>query len=179
MRSLNIPNTITMMRIVIIPIFITSIIYKRYTHALYLFIIAAITDLLDGLLARITNQRTALGKFLDPLADKFLLVTSFVVLAVYGWIPKWLAITVISRDIAVIIGWLLLYLITGTMRVEPSVFGRATIWMQSLFIAYVLIGMNFTFLPEIKHTLQLMTAGITIISGLHYVYKGLKLAHAI
>ncbi|MBM4129329.1 MAG: CDP-alcohol phosphatidyltransferase family protein, partial [Nitrospira sp.] len=68
MRSLNIPNTITMMRIVIIPIFITSIIYKRYTHALYLFIIAAITDLLDGLLARITNQRTALGKFLDPLA---------------------------------------------------------------------------------------------------------------
>lgn len=179
MKSLNIPNTLTMMRIVIIPVFITSIIYKRYSYALYLFIIAAITDLLDGLLARLTNQKTALGRFLDPLADKFLLVTSFIVLAVYGWIPKWLAITVISRDTAVIIGWFLLYLVAGTMRVEPSMLGRATIWIQSTFIAYVLVGMNFTFMPELKHTFQLATAGITILSGLHYVYKGLKLTHAI
>jgi cardiolipin synthase len=168
-----------MMRIVIIPVFITSIIYKRYNYALYLFIIAAITDLLDGLFARLTNQKTALGTFLDPLADKFLLVTSFIILAVYGWIPKWLAITVISRDTVVIIGWLLLYLITGTMRVEPSAFGRATIWMQSIFIAYVLIGMNFTFMPGIRQVLQLMTAGITIFSGLHYIYNRLKLTHAI
>lgn len=167
------------MRIVIIPVFVTTIIYKRYNYALYLFIIASLTDLFDGLFARLTNQKTALGTFLDPLADKFLLVSSFIILSTYGWIPKWIAITVISRDIMIIMGWFLLYLVTSKMRVEPSALGRATIWIQSIFIAYVLIGMNLTFLPEIYQVLQFMTAGLTILSGFHYIYKGLKLAHAI
>jgi cardiolipin synthase len=99
---------------------------------------------------------------------------------VYGWIPKWLAITVISRDIIVVIGWFLLYLVSGTAKVEPSLLGRATIWVQSVFIAYVLMDMTFLSLPAVyKPVLQWITAGITIISGLHYVYRGLKLSRAI
>ena len=78
MGVLNLPNTITIARIVIIPLFITAVIYKRYDYALYLFVIAALTDALDGLIARLTNQKTVFGTFLDPLADKFLLVTSFI-----------------------------------------------------------------------------------------------------
>jgi cardiolipin synthase len=179
MGVLNIPNTFTITRIVIIPVFITAIIYKRYDYALYLFVIAAITDILDGLFARIKNQKTALGTFLDPIADKFLIVTSFIILATYGWIPKWLAITVISRDIIVVTGWFLLYLVTDTSRVEPSVLGKATIWIQSIFIAYVLIEMNFLSMPVFHNLLRWVTAGITITSGLHYIYRGLKPIHAI
>jgi cardiolipin synthase len=179
MGVLNIPNTFTITRIVIIPVFITAIIYKRYDYALYLFVIAAITDILDGLFARIKNQKTELGTFLDPVADKFLIVTSFIILATYGWIPKWLAITVISRDIIVVTGWFLLYLVTGISRVEPSVLGKATIWIQSIFIAYVLIEMNFLSMPVFHNLLRWVTAGITITSGLHYIYRGLKPTHAI
>ncbi len=179
MGFLNIPNTLTIGRIVIIPVFLTAIIYKRYDYAFYLFIIAAITDMFDGLFARLKDQRTSLGMFLDPLADKFLIVTSIIILSVYGWIPKWLAITVISKDIIVVIGWFLVYLVSGTAKVEPSLLGRATIWVQSVFIAYVLMNMTFLSLPAVYPVLQWITAGITIISGLHYIYRGLKLSHAI
>ena len=177
MGVLNIPNTFTITRIVIIPIFITSIIYKRYDYALYLFIIAALTDLFDGLFARLTDQKTALGTFLDPLADKFLLVTAFIIFSIYDWIPKWLTITVISRDIIIVTGWFLLYLTTGRSKVDPSLLGKATIWVQSLLIAYILIYIN-RFLPNLPPVFLFLTAGITILSGLHYIYRGLKVSHA-
>lgn len=178
MGVLNIPNTLTITRIVIIPLFITSIIYKRYDYSLYLFIIAALTDLFDGLFARLKNQKTALGTFLDPLADKFLLVTSFIILSIYGWTPKWLTITVISRDIIIIIGWFLLYLISGRSIVEPSMLGKVTILMQTILIAYVLIHINLPSLPDLPPLLLWVTAGLTILSGLNYIYRGLKLTHA-
>ena len=171
-----------MTRIVIIPIFVTSIIYKRYDYSLYLFIVAALTDTFDGLFARLTNQKTALGTFLDPLADKFLLVSSFIVLSVYGWIPKWLTITVISRDLIITIGWFLLYLIGGVSKVEPSMLGKTTIWLQSLLIAYILVDINvkidLVLLPVVPRVLQWATAGVTILSGLQYIHRGLKLTHA-
>jgi cardiolipin synthase len=175
---LNIPNTFTITRIIIIPVFLTTIIYKRYDYALYLFIIAALTDLFDGLFARLKNQKTALGTFLDPLADKFLLVTAFIIFSIYGWIPKWLTMTVISRDVIIVTGWLLLYLITGTSRVEPSLLGKATIWLESIVIAYILIDINLLVLPDIPPLVLLITAGIIILSGLHYIYRGLKATHA-
>jgi len=174
MGVLNIPNTLTVTRIIIIPLFITSIIYEHYNQALYLFIIAALTDIFDGLFARLTNQRTALGTFLDPLADKFLLVTTFIVLSIYEFIPKWLTITVISRDIIIIIGWFLLYLASDISRVEPSLLGKATVWVQSLFVAYILLDINLHFLPDDPPLLLWLTAGITILSGFDYLYRGLS-----
>jgi len=178
MGVLNLPNALTISRIVIIPIFITAIVYKRYDYALYLFLIAALTDIFDGLFARLKNQKTELGRFLDPLADKFLLVTVFIILSTYGLIPKWLTITVISRDIIVITGWFLLYLIKDISRVEPSILGKTAIGLQSMLIAYVLIDINLLFLPDIHQILQWITASFTILSGLHYIYRGLKLTHA-
>lgn len=178
MGFLNIPNTLTITRIIIIPVFVTAIVYKRYDYALYLFVTAALTDIFDGLLARLKDQKTVLGMFLDPLADKFLIVTSFIILSTYGLIPKWLAIIVISRDTIVITGWFLLYVVTGRSNVEPSSLGKATIWVQSIFIVYVLLNLNFFSLPLIYSAFQWITAVITIISGLHYIYRGLKLTHA-
>ncbi len=174
----NIPNTITITRIVIIPVFITAIIYSKYNYALYLFIVAAVTDMLDGLFARMTNQKTVLGTFLDPLADKFLLVSSFIVFSVYDWIPKWIAVTVISRDLIVVIGWLLLYLITHNSNVEPVFLGKIAIASQLVVLAYVLLSVNSEIFPVIPDFFLFLTAGVTIISGLQYIYKGFKLADA-
>lgn len=179
MRLLNLPNTLTVARIVIIPVFITAVIYQKHQHALVLFVIAALTDLLDGFIARVTNQKTALGQFLDPLADKFLLVSSFILFSIQGWIPLWLTITVISRDLVVVIGWFLLYLLTHTVTIEPVLLGKTAIALQLITLALVLLSIN---LPSIIPQLDLLfmvTAAVTGISGIQYIYKGLRLADAI
>jgi cardiolipin synthase len=173
----NIPNTLTVMRIVIIPGFVTAIIYGEHRLALYLFILAAVTDLLDGLLARLTNQKTELGTFLDPLADKFLLVTSFILFSVYGWIPKWLTITVISRDLIVVVGWLLLTLIYNKSKVEPVLLGKAAIAAQLVLLAYVLLSITVPSVPPVPDLLVVLTAALTAVSGIQYIYRGLKLTH--
>ncbi len=178
MGILNLPNTLTIARIVIIPLFITAFIYKRYNYALYLFAVAALTDTLDGLIARLTNQKTALGTFLDPLADKFLLVTSFILFSMNGWLPKWLTITVISRDVIVIIGWVLIYLVTNTSNVKPTLSGKAAIAMQLVLVCYVLLDKNISSLPHIHGALIWITAALTIISGMDYIYRGFKLTNA-
>jgi cardiolipin synthase len=158
--------------------FITAVIYKRLNHALYLFVLAAVTDLLDGFLARATNQKTALGTFLDPLADKFLLISSFILFSIYGWIPLWLTITVISRDLIVVIGWFLLYMITHNAKVEPVFTGKAAIALQLITLSLVLLSIT---LPSFSPPLDVLfaaTAAFTAVSGLQYIYKGLRVADA-
>jgi cardiolipin synthase len=150
-------------------------IYKRYDYALVLFLIAALSDMLDGLFARITKQKTKLGAFLDPLADKSLLITSFILLSVYDLIPLWLTIIVISRDFIVVIGWVLLYLTSHTTKVEPSLLGKAAIASQLILIAYTLISINLNF-SSISSGSYWFVAFLTIISGIQYIYNGLKTA---
>lgn len=178
MRVMNIPNTLTILRIVIIPVFITVMVYGWYRYGLYLFAIAALTDMLDGLFARLANQKTALGTFLDPLADKFLLVTSFILFSVHDWIPKWFTITVISRDLIVVIGWFLLYLVTHDSRVEPVPLGKLAVALELATLAYVLMTMNFSGLPPVPGGVLLLVAAVTALSGLQYIYKGFKVTNA-
>jgi cardiolipin synthase (CMP-forming) len=177
LKVLNIPNTLTMMRIIIIPVLITAIIYNRYLYALLLFVAAALTDMLDGLFARLTNQKTPLGTFLDPLADKFLLISSFIMFSVNGWIPKWFTIIVISRDIIVVIGCFLLYIITNTLKVEPVFLGKAAIALQFFILAFVLLKINLITLPPVHNIFYIFSAAITAISGFQYIYKGLRLTN--
>ncbi|HMK59528.1 MAG TPA: CDP-alcohol phosphatidyltransferase family protein [Dissulfurispiraceae bacterium] len=173
-QFISLPNVITLMRIVVIPVFVTALIYQKYDYALALFAFAGISDLLDGLLARMTNQKTSLGAFLDPLADKFLLLTSFILFSVYGWVPTWLTITVISRDLIVTLGWLLLYLTSHTTGVAPTITGKAAIASQLLLIAYILLAINLPSLPdEAPLTAMLIVAALTIASGFQYVFRGL------
>ncbi|TAN43371.1 MAG: CDP-alcohol phosphatidyltransferase family protein [Nitrospirae bacterium] len=175
---INIPNTLTIARIVIIPVFVTAIIYAKYDYALYLFVVAMLTDLLDGLFARLADQKTELGTFLDPLADKFLLVTSFILFSLYGWIPKWLAVTIISRDLIVVIGWVLLSLIFHRSKVEPVLLGKAAIASQLLLLAYILLSLTQPSIPPVPKVFVMLTAGLTALSGIQYIYKGLKQANA-
>lgn len=175
-KVLNIPNIITFIRIVIIPVFVTTMIYRRYDYALFLFIAAAVSDTLDGLLARVTKQKTKIGAFLDPLADKLLLVTSFILFSVYDWIPLWLTIAVISRDMIVILGWILLYLTSHTTKIEPSLIGKAAIASQLILIAYTLLSINLNIPPSYGWMLWTVAA-LTVVSGLQYIYRGLKQAN--
>lgn len=156
----------------------TAIIYSRLDYALYLFAAAAVTDLLDGLIARLARQQTAIGTFLDPLADKFLLITSFILFSASGWIPKWLAIAVISRDLIVVVGWLLIYMVTDNSRIEALLLGKLAIALQLFTLAYILLKINIPSIPELPGVFLLLTAVLTCLSGLQYIYKGLKIAGA-
>jgi cardiolipin synthase len=178
MGILNIPNTLTMTRIVLIPLFVTSVVYNRYDYALFLFVVAAFTDMFDGLIARMKSQKTLFGSFLDPMADKFLLVTSFILFSMYGKTPKWLTITIISRDLIVVTGWIILYLITHSAKVEPSLLGKTAITSQLVLICYILLDTNLPSLPHLHPYLIWVTAVFTALSGLHYIYRGLKQTNA-
>jgi len=172
--ALNLPNTLTVIRIILIPVFVMSIIYERLGIALLVFVLAAVTDALDGLLARIRKEKTALGAFLDPLADKFLIITSFVVFSYYGWVPGWLTIIVISRDIVVLVGWVLIYLMTHATEVKPSYLGKSAIAVELIFLPYVLLNVRAEFLPSMKEPLIILTTILTIASGIDYILKGLR-----
>lgn len=179
MTAFNLPNTLTVARIIIIPVFITAVLYRKHQYALALFILAAITDLLDGYIARVTDQKTTLGQFLDPLADKFLLVSSFILFSVQDWIPLWLTITVISRDLIVVIGWFLLYMLTHRATVETVFLGKVAIAFQLITLAMVLLDINLPNLLPPLHVLFGGTAAVTAASGIQYLYRGLRQADAI
>ncbi|MCH7646671.1 MAG: CDP-alcohol phosphatidyltransferase family protein, partial [Nitrospinae bacterium] len=115
---MNLPNGITLLRILVIPFFVMLLIYGMAGWALGVFILTAITDAIDGYIARTRKQRTPLGEVLDPLADKLLLTTAFITLAYLRILPAWLAILVVSRDVILVFGSLLLHLITGSLRLE-------------------------------------------------------------
>ena len=173
----NLPNILTIARILLLPFFAASLIYGSYQYALILFLAAAITDILDGLIARMKKQTTDFGSILDPVADKFLMLTSFIVMSVYGWIPKWLTITVISRDLIVVTGWLILYFVTHNKKVEPGILGKAANFFQFCLIGLILISINTKNASFVPGSYLIAVAALTAASGVLYIYKGLKIAN--
>jgi cardiolipin synthase len=174
----NLPNILTLTRILLLPFFVAAFMYSRYGYALVIFIVGGITDILDGLAARLTNQTTALGRVLDPIADKFTLVTSFVLMSIYGIIPAWITIVVISRDLIIITGCLILYLLNHNPKIEPTIFGKASNALQFILIGFALIIINIKDGFIIPLPLYALTAFCCIVSGLQYILKGMKLAHS-
>lgn len=164
----------TLTRILLLPFFAASLIYSEYNYALLLFVVAAVTDLLDGLVARITKQITDFGKILDPVADKFFLLTSFILMSVYGIMPKWLTIIVISKDLIVVTGCVILYFVTSKLKIEPSIWGKSASALQFILIGLILLSLNFRDNADFPSIVFIVVAVITSVSGIHYVVKGLK-----
>jgi cardiolipin synthase len=173
-------NQLTILRMIFIPCFVLLIIYGLPRSAMLVFILAGITDGLDGLLARKLQQRTVLGSFLDPMADKLLLTSAFVTLTVPSvpvafHIPIWLTITSISRDLVIALAALIIHLETGHTEFAPSILGKATTAAQLMMVAVAMLA-NFTevitpvLLPSVIVTLIL-----TVASGLHYFYRSVVL----
>jgi cardiolipin synthase len=167
---------LTIIRILLLPFFAAALIYGNYPYALILFIVASVTDFFDGYIARIRKETSLFGSILDPVADKFLLITSFVIMSVYAWIPMWLTITVISRDLIVVTGWLILSFVIQRPRVEPSILGKIATILQFILIGLVLLSINIGDGFSVPVVYLITVAVFTAVSGIFYVYRGLKTA---
>ena len=173
---MNLPNIITTLRLLLLPVFLTLLVYRRPGPALAVLVLAALSDALDGLLARWLDQKTAIGSFLDPLADKLLSMSGFVTLAFIGPIPAWFVIVVISRDVIVSLGSLVLYLHDGRLEIAPSLTGKAATLAQFATLVATLL-LQFSAIGESAWlALLALTAALTVASGLQYVWRGLKRA---
>ena len=170
---LNIPNFLTLCRLGSIPIFLTLLSRHRYTAALYVFIAAAVTDALDGTVARLFNSRTELGAFLDPFADKLMLVSAFVVLTLEGQFPGYLLSVVAIRDSVIAVGYLMISFFTGErVPVRPSYLGKLSTFLQLACVIAVLAQCDDNF-PAYFNALLIATVAVTAGSGIHYFYRGL------
>jgi len=176
---LNLPNLITLLRIGAIPLFLILLTDKQYTEALIVFTVAAATDSLDGAIARLTNSRTVLGSYIDPLADKLLLVSSFLILTYLGFIPHWLAILVVSRDVIILVGFLVLFVITGhSIVIQPTFVGKASTFFQLLTVTQTLLALHnplWRFAWLWGPTLA-VTGAATVVSGLQYLVRAVQWA---
>ncbi len=171
---MNLPNSLTVFRILLIPFFVGFLIYGRYGAALMALIIAGITDILDGVIARMANQRTKLGAHLDPVADKLLLTSAFVTLSILQLVPIWVAIIILSRDLIIVTGTLLLYLTQTPMEVAPTVLGKGTTLAQLLYLALVLVLLYLHRDISLLTPLLSVMLVLTVASGLQYVYRGIR-----
>ena len=166
------PNLLTLLRLSFIPFVVSSILDGRYEVALTLFVLAGISDALDGVLARSLGQRTKLGEYLDPIADKLLISTLFLVLSATHRIPWRITVIVFGRDIIILVVCTLVYATTPLRDFSPSIFGKANTVVQIVALgATILVEVKSWFWVEIVKRVGLWTVfALTIISALHYVY---------
>src|SRR6476660_3290398 len=190
-RAMTTANKITVVRILMIPAFVTMAIYygesiqrgqplewQRFV-AIAIFILAAVSDGLDGYVARRYNQRSSLGVILDPLADKGLLLSGIITLSIsnwsdidpdYGRFPAWFPVLVISRDAVILVGAIVLYLLNGKVHVKPNWTGKVATVLQMIAIGWVMLQLHF--LPLLY---VVIGAGVfTFISGIVYVTDGVR-----
>ena len=170
-QVLTAPNQLTLLRMIFVPFIIIHLVDDRYLWALVLFVIAGFSDGLDGLLARTLHQQTLLGQYLDPIADKLLLSTMFLVLSILHKIPWKYTVLVFSRDISILAASAVLFAIAGLRNFRPSIFGKANTFSQISAVFFVLlleiVGQRWVW---IARTIFLRaTFFFTIISALHYV----------
>jgi cardiolipin synthase (CMP-forming) len=172
---LTLPNFLTLLRIIAVPVFLILLTSQRYGAATVLFVLAGITDTVDGVIARLTDSRSELGAALDPLADKLLLVSSFVMFTWLGVIPPWLMILVLTRDVVILTGYLTVYFLTTPMEVAPSLIGKINTCMEMITIVFALGTLA---RPDMQMAVPNLiawyaTAATIAVSGVHYVYTGL------
>jgi cardiolipin synthase len=174
---MGLANWLTLLRIVLIPVFVTLLVYRRPGWALSVFALAALTDLLDGWVARTRGMSSRLGAFLDPLADKLLLMASFVTLTYLKAIPFWIAAVVISRDVMLVVGALLMHMVGVRIYPRPSWAGKATTFFQVLTVLTALLARWFH-LPVAPRVVMWLAALFTIMSGLQYLIQGMRFLNA-
>ncbi len=174
---MNVPNLLTLVRILLVPITVIFLMQGAFAKALTLLVVSGITDALDGFFARILNQQTVLGSYLDPIADKALLASCFVTLSIKGVIPGWFTVVVISRDFIILVGIAILSIMSIPYQIRPSFVGKLTTALQLLTLAISLVSRIFPGTIDYLYLLMLqwVTVAFTIISGLNYMIRGIKL----
>jgi cardiolipin synthase len=168
----NVPNSLTVLRILLVPVFVGFLFREHYDYALAALLVAALTDGLDGTIARASNQQTKVGKYLDPLADKLLLTSGFITLAWLHLVPAWIAVLVVGRDLVLMTATLVARVTAARIDITPTLLGKGTTLLQLIymFLALLLIAREMD--PGLIQPLLYLTAGVTLLSGLHYLYRG-------
>ena len=173
-RIFTVPNELTLLRLAFLPFFIIAIKYDRYVIALAILVISGLTDALDGYLARSLDQKTALGAYLDPIADKLLMSTSYLVLALKARIGWWLAILVLGRDLLLLVACAVILITVGYRPFPPSVWGKLTTAFEIFLIILVLVIAAWqrqghsAGLGLAREYFSYAVAALIVISGLHY-----------
>ena len=170
-------NRLTLFRALLIPLFISFLLYDQPFHALVTFLVAAITDLIDGIVARKWHQQTPVGAMLDPLADKFLITSGFIMLSMksqtnHNLIPLWLTVLVLTRDTLIVAVNIIIHMLSGDQNIQPSIYGKIATFTQVTLIALILVFNNIGIIPvPIKYFLIAIVGFFTILSGLHYLFR--------
>ena len=170
-QILTAPNQLTLLRMIFVPFVVIHLVEGRYLWALVVFVIAGFSDGLDGLLARTLHQQTLLGQYLDPIADKLLLSTMFLVLSILHKIPWKFTVLVFSRDISILAASAVLFAIAGLRNFRPSIFGKANTFSQICAVFFVLLLEVYPsrWIGIARTVFLRATFMFTIISALHYV----------
>ncbi|HKP72028.1 MAG TPA: CDP-alcohol phosphatidyltransferase family protein [Pyrinomonadaceae bacterium] len=184
-RIFTLPNFLTVLRMMMIPVFVSLLFYQRFGWAFVVFVAAGLTDGLDGLLARALKQKSDLGRILDPIADKLLLVTAFIVLSMRAIlplplprhfpIPFWVTAAVISRDIFIIVGSAAIYMVTGFRNFRPSMPGKVNTVVQIGAIGAILIAAQFPALSGYLPTVYTTVFASALFSGVHYIFHASRI----
>jgi cardiolipin synthase len=171
-RIWTVPNQITFLRLGFLPLFLILMSYERYKWALLVLVIAGFSDGIDGLIARKFNQRSSLGAYLDPIADKLLLSSSFVVLAFEKQIAWWLTILVLSRDVLILIVAAVIILASGYRPFPPSIYGKFTTFFQIVLVFMVVLAAAYPQLQLalLNRVLIYIVSALCVFSGLHYSF---------
>jgi cardiolipin synthase (CMP-forming) len=181
--NLTTANQLTILRMLLIPAFAILVLYGHQGWALTVFMVAGLTDLLDGLIARATGEKTTLGAWLDPMADKLLLVTMFIVLTLPGIgsanrLPVWFTILVISRDVAIVLTVAVVNLAVGRRTFRPSIFGKIA---TATYIMTGVVTLYYNYLGQETRVVSAFVYAsltITLISAFHYLIQVIRLGHA-
>ena len=171
-RILTPSNQITLLRLVFVPVFAILVLEQHYRAALAMLTAAALSDILDGTVARLMKQESALGVALDPIADKILMTTGYLTLAFRGVLPWWLTIVVLSRDVAILATALVISLVAGYRPFHPSLLGKASTAAQvfTLFVAVCRRAQVPFVTADVLTIFIYLTAGLTLASAVHYVF---------
>lgn len=171
-RIWTVPNQITFLRLGFLPIFLILIAYDHYRWALLVLVVAGLSDGIDGLLARSLNQRSSLGAYLDPIADKLLLSSSFLILAFKNQLAWWLAIIVLSRDVLILIVAVVILLVSGYRPFPPSIYGKLTTAVEIILVFLVVFSAAYPnyHVGVLNHFLVYAVTVLSISSGLHYSF---------
>jgi len=169
---MNWANRLTILRIILVPVFIGAVLYNKLNIALLIFVAATITDALDGYIARARNEKTKFGAIMDPIADKMLLGSAFVcfsvikILPAYIQMPIYVPIVIISRDVIILLGVVAIHLLTGKLDIRPTIVGKVTTFFQMITIISVLLSFVYS------NWIWNITVVLTVISGLDYIRIG-------
>ena len=172
---MTIPNFLTILRALLTPVLVILLLEERLSEALFVFIIAGVTDGLDGLIARLYKQKSRLGAFLDPLADKLLLVTTYVLLAFQNLVPSWLTVIVLSRDILIVLGVFVLFMQDLPFEIKPTLASKLTTCTQIVTAIVTMASALWTPHPLLKHILFYLTGTVTIVSWGQYMVRGVRI----